>query len=169
MDAARSAFAEHGTDLPMEDLARRAGVGIGTVYRHFPNKEALLEALLIDQFAWRLETTRKALAKDDAWRAFRELVEAGSERNARDVGSCEMLMDQAEKKPSPEVAAMQAELRAEITKLLDRAKESGSMRADFTADDVPLLFASITGAISAFGPDGPWRRQRDFLLDGLRA
>ena len=169
MEVARAAFAECGTDLPMEELARRAGVGIGTVYRHFPNKDALLDALLVEQFAGRIERTLDALDKENAWQGFRELVLRGAEMQAEDIASCEMLMERKAISESEQVVAMREQLEAYMGTLIERAQATGEMRPDFTAGDVPLLFASIAGTIRAVGSDGPWRRQVDFLLDGLRA
>ena len=169
LDAARASFAEYGLELPMEELARRAGVGVGTVYRHFPNKDALVEALLVDQLTERIQRTKAALEKDDPWEAFCDLVREGSEMNADDIASCDMLMDQKRASTSPVVIAMREELEAELKTLIERAQAAGKLRPDFTADDMPLVFVSIAGAIRAFGPDGPWRRQMEFALDGLRA
>jgi AcrR family transcriptional regulator len=168
MEAARVAFAESGSDLPMEEIARRAGVGIGTVYRHFPNKEALLDALLVDQVADHMERTREALAKDDAWEAFRDLVRGGAAMQAEDQAYCDVVMDLKAQARSAKAVALLAELQGEVSKLLDRAKSEGAMREDFTAQDLPLLFASIAGAIRSSDGD-VWKRHVEFALDGLRA
>ena len=168
MQAAREAFAEIGVDLPMEEIARRAGVGIGTIYRHFPNKEALLDALLVDQIAQHLERTRDALAKDDAWQAFRALVREGAEMQAADQAYCEVVMLRSAESRSLAAIELQGVLNDEMGKLLDRAKAGGGMRADFGVEDVPVLFASIAGAIRRSDGDA-WRRQVEFALDGLRA
>jgi AcrR family transcriptional regulator len=169
MEIARSAFAECGCELPMEELARRAGVGIGTVYRHFPNKEALLDALLADQMVTLVERTRAALARDDAWEAFRDLVRGGAELQAQDTAFCDIVMSRKETTDSEAVAVLRAELDAGMGELIGRAQGSGSMRPDFTVADVPVLFASIGGAIRNSTDDAGWRRQVEFTLDGLRA
>ena len=169
MEAAREAFAECGTDLTMEELARRAQVGVGTVYRHFPTKETLLDALLADQLAMLVETTRAALAEDDPWEAFRGLVRNGAEMQAQDMSFCEVVMARKAESGSETVIALRTELDAEMRKLLERAKAAGRMRPDFEADDVGTLFASIAGAIRASGDGDAWRRQVEFALDGLRA
>jgi AcrR family transcriptional regulator len=168
MDAARAAFAQAGADLPMEEIARRAGVGIGTVYRHFPNKEALLDALLADQLALFVERTRDALAKDDAWEAFRDMVREGASAQAEDMAFCELIMARKAFSRSEAVVALREELETETDKLLRRAKAEGRMREDFTIDDMPVLFASIAGAIRSTDGDA-WKRQVEFALDGLRA
>lgn len=169
MEAARVAFAEVGTELPMEEIARRAGVGIGTVYRHFPNKEALLDALVADQLAMLVERTRAALAREDAWQAFRDLVREGASIQADDTAFCEIAMARKSVSRSEAVAAQRAALESETGKLLDRAKATGEMRKDFQVDDVGVLFASIAGAIRSSDSDDAWKRQVEFALDGLRA
>jgi AcrR family transcriptional regulator len=169
LEVARSAFAECGTELAMEELARRAQLGVGTVYRHFPNKEALLDALLLEQLTAIVARTRAALERHDAWEAFRELVRGGAAMQAEDIAFCEIVMSRKETSDSDAVAAVRAEMEEETTKLIERAQAEGGLRADFTLADVPVLFASIAGAIRAAGPDGPWPRQVEFALDGLRA
>jgi AcrR family transcriptional regulator len=169
LEVARASFAEFGTELPMEELARRAGVGVGTVYRQFPNKEALLDALLLDQLTHIVTRTRAALEEDNAWQAFQHLVRDAAERQADDFAYCELIMSRKAISSSDAVARVREELEAETTKLLDRAKAEGGLRTDFTIADMPVLMASIAGSIRAVGSDGPWRRQLEFVLDGLRA
>lgn len=169
MEVAGQAFAECGTDLTMEELARRAGVGVGTVYRHFPNKETLLDALLADQLASIIERTRAALAKDDAWNGWCQLVRDGAEMQAENVAFCEVVMARKNESESGAVARLRDEVNEQTGTLLARAKAEGAMRADFTVDDVGVLFASIAGAIRASGDGDGWRRQVEFALDGLRA
>ena len=110
MEAARFVFAQAGADLPMEEIARRAGVGIGTVYRHFPNKEALLDALLAEQLALFVERTRNALAQDDAWESFREMVREGASAQADDMAFCELVMARKAFSRSEGVVALREEL-----------------------------------------------------------
>jgi AcrR family transcriptional regulator len=169
IEAARGAFAEAGADLPMEEIARRAGVGIGTVYRHFPNKEALLDALLASQLALFVERTRTALNKDDAWEAFRDMVREGASAQADDMAFCELVMARKSVSRSEQVAELREQLEFETGKLLDRAKAEGRMRDDFAIGDVSVLFASIAGAIRSSDSPDAWRRQVEFALDGLRA
>jgi AcrR family transcriptional regulator len=169
LEVARASFAEFGTELPMEELARRAGVGVGTVYRQFPNKEALLDALLLDQLTHIVTRTRAALEEDNAWQAFQHLVREAAERQADDFAYCELIMSRKAISSSDAVARVRMELETETTKLLDRAKAERGLRTDFTIADMPVLMASIAGSIRAVGSDGPWRRQLEFVLDGLRA
>jgi AcrR family transcriptional regulator len=169
MEVAREAFAECGSELAMEELARRAEVGVGTVYRHFPNKEALLDALLADQLAYLVERTRSALTQDDAWEAWRALVREGACLQAEDLSFCEVVMARKNESESEAVARLRTELDAATGELLERAKAEGRMRPDFTTNDVGMLFASIAGAVRASGDSDAWRRHVEFALDGLRA
>lgn len=169
LEAARAAFAEAGADLPMEEIARRAGVGIGTVYRHFPNKEALLDALLAGQLAIFVERVRRASTKDDAWEGFRDMVREGASQQADDLAFCELVMARRSLSRSEDVARMREQLESETGKLLERAKAEGRMRDDFQVADVSVLFASIAGAIRSSDAPDAWRRQVEFALDGLRA
>jgi AcrR family transcriptional regulator len=169
LEAARIAFAECGTDLAMEELARRAGVGVGTVYRHFPNKDALLDALLAEWLTQILERTQAALDRDDPWEAFRDMVRAGAEMQADDYALCDIVMSRKELSDSPVVAELRTQMEAQVAETIRRAQASGEMRADFTIDDVPMLFASVAASIRLMNGDPAWRRQLEFTLDGLRA
>ena len=82
--AARAVFSEHGRDAQMDDVARRASVGVGTVYRHFPTKEALIEALMVDSFQAIAAHAEAALEMDDPWEAFESVLWTGAEIMAAD-------------------------------------------------------------------------------------
>src|SRR5690349_10916702 len=84
LEAARAVFAEHGRDAQMDDVAKKAGVGVGTVYRHFPTKEALIEALVVDSFQKIALRAEAALQADDAWDALASTLWAGAEILAAD-------------------------------------------------------------------------------------
>src|ERR1041384_5426357 len=79
LQAARSVFSEHGRDAQMDDVARRAGVGVGTVYRHFPTKEALIEALMVAAFQTIADEAHRALDIEDPWEAFTSVLWRGAE------------------------------------------------------------------------------------------
>jgi AcrR family transcriptional regulator len=169
--AAREAFAEHGADLPVEEIARRAGVGVGTVYRHFPSKDALLDGLILDQFGAILAAAEEGLEKDDPWEAFNELIWFGAERQAADISLCDALFARKAVTQSPEVADLRVRLEGATEELVRRSQASGQMREDFEVVDLPLFFASMTGAIRSAhdNPGADWRRHLGFVLDGLKA
>src|SRR4051812_4544447 len=101
LEAARAVFAEHGRDAQMDDVARRAGVGVGTVYRHFPTKEALVAALALDLFERALEASRAALEIDDPWEAFTAALWAGTGILASDRAFTEIVSEVQGPMPFP--------------------------------------------------------------------
>jgi AcrR family transcriptional regulator len=165
--AAREQFAEHGLEVHMEQIARGAGVGVGTVYRHFPAKEDLLQALADERFARFAEDARGALEDPDPWNGFCHLMRESARTVAEDRGLSEA-MDQL-----PNLCTASAEkvrLLELVSELIERAKASGAMRADFTAADVPSLMRGLARA-TAPQDDGPpaisWERYLEIMLAGL--
>jgi AcrR family transcriptional regulator len=164
--AARKAFATDGLDAQMEEIARRAGVGVGTVYRHVPTKEALLDALWQDKMERIVELTQGALENPDPWGGVVQMFERGTEMQADDLGWCEAVG--AMRPGGLTSATAPPELLKANDELLDRAKRAGALREDFDFDDVSRVFCAMAGVISAQGPDArePFLR---VILDGLRA
>ena len=167
--AAREQFADHGLDVHMEQIARGAGVGVGTVYRHFPAKEDLLQALADERFARFAEHARASLATPDAWSGFCELLRESARIVAEDRGLSEA-MDQL-----PGLCATSADkagLFDLVSELIERAQASGAMRPDFSAADVPSM---MRGLVRATAPQesGPpamsWERYLEIMLGGLAA
>jgi AcrR family transcriptional regulator len=167
--AARQQFAEHGLDVHVDQIARSAKVGVGTVYRHFPAKEDMLQALADERFAMFAEKAREALNDPDPWHGFCELMHASAKVTAEDRALSEAM----DKLPSLcTMSAEKAGLVELMRELIDRAKASGAMRADFTADDVPSLMRGLARA-TASQPSGPpamsWERYLEIMLAGLSA
>jgi len=158
VDAARAAFAEHGVDVPLDVIAARAGVGAGTVYRHFPSKEALFAAVQEEGVRELVATAEGLLAAGDPGGAFFTFLD--------------LLADQAAvKRDLPEAIAVPSGLgdrmRAALGALLDRAQRAGAVRADLVADDlVALLKALFQVARTADAPQ--LARLRGVVLAGLR-
>ena len=168
LKAARAVFAEQGRDAQMDDVARRARVGVGTVYRHFPTKDALLHALSDELFDIVAAYAEEALERDDAWEAFKDVLWFGGEKTAGDRAFSEVMA--AQRDSEPRLCPGQIALSAYVAELMRRAKEAGRMRTDVTIDDIPLVMCGIG---SASGMDHPvpdaWRRHLGIVLDGLRA
>lgn len=167
--AARERFGELGTECQMEDIARTAGVGVGTVYRHFPNKEALIGALVRDRFDRLAERAAEALEEDDPWDAFCDFMRFSAGLKASDRGLTERLASE----PSLCGEAVRESGLMDLTaELIAKAQGSGKMRSDFTVEDVPTMLRGI-GQLSAAenqGVPGPgWERFLEIMLDGLRA
>jgi AcrR family transcriptional regulator len=166
--AARDQFGEHGLDVHMEQIARAARVGVGTVYRHFPAKEDLLQALADERFARFAEKARAAIDDPDPWNGFCEFMRESGRVTAEDRALSEA-MDQL-----PGLCAASAEkvrLLELSRELIERAKATGAMRADFNADDVPSLMRGLARATAPHGSGRPamsWERYLEIMLAGLR-
>jgi len=165
--AARAAFADHGVDAQMDDVARRAGVGVGTVYRHFPTKDALLAALTDEQFASIAAHAREMLELDDPWEGFARSLWFGAEQTTGDRAFAEII---GAAKNLPESCPAERDLLATVEELMRRSKAAGRMRPDAMIEDIQLVMCGI-GSASAMPHPRPqaWRRHLRIVLDGLRA
>ena len=166
--AARAVFSEHGRDAQMDDVARRAGVGVGTVYRHFPTKEALIEALMVAAFEAIAEKAESALEVEDPWEAFSSVLWRGAEIMAADRALSEVFasIPGAMESAMPTVEG----LTDTMAKLIDRAQAAGVLREDMIVDDVPMVMCGIGSATKKeHRCEGAWRRHLSIVLDGLRA
>jgi AcrR family transcriptional regulator len=167
--AARDVFAEQGVDAPLEAVARRAGVGIGTLYRHFSSREALVEAIFARRIGDLVAVAEAAADEPDGWTAFVGLLERTIELQAGDRVLKEVLLRHP---PQPgRLAAAHEEMRRGFERVLERARAEGTLRADFAFSDLALLLWSFTPVIDATAEVAPdaWRRHLHLLLDGLRA
>jgi AcrR family transcriptional regulator len=164
LEAARALFAERGCDVQMEEVARKAGVGVGTLYRHFPTKEAMIEAASEQRFEEALEFAR-AKASDDAdpWDLLVEILNHCAEQQSRDRGFChvvETMMGSTE--PSCQVQAQFEEVTAD---LLRRGQAAGSIRPEIVPTDVYALTCGLAAIIQ--NASGDWRRFLDIFLEGI--
>jgi AcrR family transcriptional regulator len=165
--AARVVFAKQGRDAQMDDVAREADVGVGTVYRHFPTKEALLQALSDETFDVVAAHARKMLELDDPWEAFLSILWFGAEKTASDRAFSEIMAAQAD---TPHRCPGQQDLIVTVGELMRRCQEAGKMRPDVVFDDIPLVMCGIGSASHMPHPcSDAWRRHLGIVLDGLRA
>ncbi|MFF4041175.1 TetR/AcrR family transcriptional regulator [Streptomyces sp. NPDC001816] len=146
--AASRAFDEHGLDISLGAIARQAGVGAGTVYRHFPSKEILLEAVLVQQIDDLVDAARRWAARTDPVAAFfgflLEVVDTSHGRKH----ACDALTTETSW-PRPSLAASARRFRQALDELLRAAQQVGGVRIDVSADDVAALTvgcATIRGA-----------------------
>src|SRR3954471_20506757 len=155
--AARAVFAEQGVDAQMDDVARRADVGVGTVYRHFPTKDALVTALTDELFDVIAAHAREMLELDDPWEAFQRAMWFGGEKTAGDRAFAEILG--ATQSNVPRSCPGKDDLVITIGKLMRRSIDAGKMRSDALIDDIPMLMGGIGSAVGMphARPDA-WRR-----------
>ena len=169
LDAAADEFAERGLAVTMDRIAARAGVGVGTVYRRFPEKLDLLEALFEDRLTGLLAYADEALESDEPWPALIGFIERGSEFHAENRGLRQLILGSAH---GAEFAARaKAQIRPKVAELVRRAQESGELRADVDTTDVPviqLMIATVMDFSSEVRPD-VWRRMLQIVIDGLRS
>lgn len=167
--AAKEVFAERGLDATLDEIARHAGLGVGTVYRRFPNKEALIDALFEEGFAQILELTEQALANPDAWAGLVGLLTRMAEVQAADFGLRDVML--SETYGRDRIAQMRDQVKPLMEQVVARAQEQGRLRPDFRATDIMALQLMISATVEfTHGVrDGGWRRYLPLLLDGLAA
>jgi AcrR family transcriptional regulator len=164
--AAADEFSERGLDASVADIARRAGVGKGTVFRHFATKDDLLAAIVVDRIDALNTAGQRLLDAADPGAAILEfLTVAAHQRQQRDLS---FLREAGEL--TAEVTRVRAQLFHTVHQLVDRAREHGAVRADVTGADVILLMCA-PNYVTSYAPDAPpdlWRRYLAIIFDGLR-
>jgi AcrR family transcriptional regulator len=168
LDAAGQVFAERGLGATLDDIARAAGVGVGTVYRRFPDKGTLIDALFVQRVEALCDIAEEALQIPDAWEALVFYFENASRLQARDRGLKELLSCSTH--GGEPVVAAKARLRVNVTSIFDRAKAARVLREDVEPLDSPMI-AMMLGAVmdrSRGVEPELWRRYLSLILDSLR-
>ena len=168
--AARQLFCDHGLEAPLEQIARHARVGIATLYRRFPSRAALLDAVLTVDLQAHIDAAEHALAIDDPWDGFAFYLEQSCRLQATDRGLNDVMGMRFPRATAVEAA--KARLFELLGRVVDRAQQSGQLRADLTLEDLAFLNwanTRILPAVRAAGAPDAWRRPLGLLLDGLRA
>ena len=164
--AAAEEFAERGLDASVADIARRAGVGKGTVFRHFATKDDLIAAIVLDRVNALDAVGERLLEAADPGAALLEfLTVAAQQQQQRDLS---FLQEAGEL--SPAVDDARSRMFQTIHALVGRAREHGAVRTDVTGSDVILLMCA-PGYVTSYVPDAPpglWRRYLALIFDGLR-
>ncbi|MFM9595113.1 TetR/AcrR family transcriptional regulator [Streptomyces scabiei] len=167
--AARTVFGRDGLNASMASVAREAGVGIATLFRHFPRKEDLVAAVFTDRMKAYAQATAEALADPDPWHGFTGYIEDVCAMQAADRGFADVLTMSF---PGvPELEQYHARAYEGFLELIGRAKSSGHLREDFSSRDLVLLLMANAGVLSATGDAAPdaWRRLVAWMIQSFQA
>jgi AcrR family transcriptional regulator len=169
LDTARTLFAEHGLDVTLNDIAHVAGVGVGTVYRRFPDRDRLIEELFEENLERVVSMIEAALDDPDAWQGLTSFLETMIGIQASDRAMKELVF--APPGGLERVTRIRARILPLAIQLVQRAQESGQLRADVTPTDMPLLQLMVGTVIDVARDAEPELRRRylEILLQGLRA
>lgn len=167
--AAREVYAEQGMEAPLDEIARRAGVGNATLYRRFPTRGALIEAVFGDSLNDTLRRGEEARMAEDAWEGLVGYLEYIFEGLAADRGSNDLMTTGVQDVPS--LDALKAHHHRTVSLLIRRAQEQGSMRGDIVTEDLLFMLAALGRVVpaSVTAAPGAWPRHLHLLLSGLRA
>ena len=169
--AARAAFEEEGVDVGVDQIARRAGVGKGTLYRRFPTKEDLVWAVMEDAMSeLEAQLDEQSDTERDPWEAFEAFMESAVRFQADNRGFFQSVMSRFGGEGPPE--GIHERALAVMERQLTRAQEAGVVRDDLTASDLGAVLKMIGAAQPANAPPLPeevWKRYLALMLDGLRA
>jgi AcrR family transcriptional regulator len=169
LDAAREVFAERGLDAGLDHIARHAGLGVGTVYRRFPDKERLIDALFDERIAAIVALAEEAAAHEDPWEGLVFFFERSLSEQAADRGLKQLLLAGAS--GCARVSAGRERIAPPLHALVARAHAAGVLREGITAQDIPmitLMLGSLMDASRDVAPEA-WRRYLELLLGSLRA
>lgn len=168
IEAARELCATRGLEASLNEVAHHAGLGVGTVYRRFPTKEALFEAIFQDGIDQLIALAEAALEVEDSWEGFAWFVMQMAELTATDRGLREIAFSRAY--CGGGVDAARTRLHPAVSAVVERAKRDGHLRPDVSATDMPLC-ALMAGAVSEYSAEvcaDLWRRYVAILLQGMR-
>ncbi len=169
LEAAREVFATRGLEVSMDDIARAAGVGVGTAYRRFRSREEIVAALFDERISQMEELAARAAQDPDAWRGMTSFFESSLQMQVEDRGFKELLFSSVDGRER--ITRMRARIITVIEALVQRARDSGDLRSDVDVSDLTVL-SFMVGAVVDFTSEvdpGLWRRYLALLLDGLRA
>lgn len=163
--AARQAFIEQGTDVSLEEIARRSSVGVATVYRRFANKEELIRAVLQQRYAEQVQPAIEGARTDpDPWRAMVTALDAALTMAAQDKA-----VVMAARELSTVTDHLISQYFTELTEIMLRAQNAGLVRPDLSPHDLPRLVIMLMGPMRmSERPNDDWRRYFALLLDALR-
>ena len=169
VQAAREVFAEQGLDASTNEIARRAGVGVATLFRRFPTRDDLVAAAFADKMTAYITAAEDALADPDPWQGFCDYIERVCGLQAEDRGFADVLTMTF---PTAKVLEEQRNRSwTLLAQLLEKAKATGRLRPDFVHQDVALILMANAGVVTATGDAAPdaWRRLVGYLIQSFAA
>ncbi|WP_217555811.1 TetR/AcrR family transcriptional regulator [Streptomyces sp. GbtcB6] len=166
--AAREVFGRRGLGVTLDDVAKHAGVGVGTMYRRFPTKEALVRAVFEQDLAMRQESAEQALAHPDPWQGLVDFLMTMAADLAENRGLHEVIMLGSHS--SEPMETTRGGMLPYLEALIHRAQDSGQLRPEVTASDIPVIQQMLSAAAQFTQGRRPdiWRRYIEILLNGLR-
>ena len=167
--AARTLFASERPEVQIDDVAREAGVGVGTVYRHFPDKQALMGELVKERFKIFNERMRRALdeGEEEPFEALASSIRDNAASVAEDAATRFALMSGGEA-VFEHAGEEKDEFLRLARKLVLRARRAGELRPDFQAQDVPMVMCGVCATIDRRGAPWDWRRHLELVLSGMK-
>lgn len=167
--AARKLFAKRGLDISLDDIARSAGVGVATAYRHFPEKDQLIDAVFADVMAHTVALAEEAAAQRRAWDGLVVWLTKIGELQAANAGLRTLMKSRS--RGAEHARRAHDQLAQKLTELVERAIAEGDLRADVELSDLGVCIHMLSAATDLTDPvaAGTWRRYLDLLLDGMRA
>ncbi|WBB69348.1 TetR/AcrR family transcriptional regulator [Micromonospora sp. WMMD812] len=168
IDTARALFTSEGLDAPMDKIATTAGVAPGTLYRHFPSRLQLWEAVLEPPLRAQLELVDRAVANPDRWAGVTEFIMETCALEAERGGYLNLMTTRFD--GAPRLVTLRGQIQRRIEELFDRAREEGAVRPDFTVED--LIFITLSNSrvaeVTRTVAPGAWRRNAELFLDSIR-
>ena len=168
LKAASEVFTERGLEVSLDEVARHAGVGVGTVYRRFRTKEDLVEALFVDRIEEVAALAEEATEAPDPWSGLACFMEKAAMMLAGDYGLRQMMMFASY--GGDRVCYARQRIAPLVTRLVERAQAAGQLRSDLGPTDIPFILLMLTEAAQFARRVSPeiWRRYLTLVLDGLR-
>ena len=168
LKAASEVFTERGLDVSLDEVARHAGVGVGTVYRRFRTKEELVEALFVDRIEEVAVLAEEAAQAADPWSGLACFMEQAARKLAGDLGLRQMMMFATY--GGDRIWYARQRNQPLVTRLVERAQAAGQLRTDLKPTDIPFIVFVLTDAAQFAKQANPeiWRRYLTLVLDGLR-
>lgn len=169
LDAAAELFAERGLQVSLDEVAERAGVGVGTVYRRFPDREALIDALFQARVEEFIGIANEAAADPDPWAGLTRFIELGVEFHGRNRAVKELMFSAPGGREW--VDRVRARIRPIVGRMVKAAQQQGRLRPDLHTLDVPMITLMLASAMEFTGGVGTesWRRLLGIVIDGLES